>query len=87
MEHDKDTGGDVYSEELAEALRRGWVLRRRWYLAGANPRLEMELRREVEPGRFRGFQRSYTEGEIEMLTQEIVAGHLRELAVTAMSQA
>jgi len=85
MTHDKDTGGDVHSDELARALKRGWVLKRRWFIVGGSPRLEMELLREVQPGHFKGGKRSYVEGEIEMLTQEIVASHLRELAEYVMA--
>jgi len=86
MGRGKDTGADVYSEDLGAALKRGYALSRRWYMAGATPRLEMDLMREVQPAHWRGASKSYAGGEVQTLTQEIVARDLAELARYVLEQ-
>ena len=89
-----DDGADIESPELAAAINAGWWLMRQWTIRGGDVMLVLEIKRKAPengdgtrpPGGWLSYRRTYNAGEVEMLTQEIIRGHITEMAQRALQE-
>ena len=89
-----DEGGDVESPALAAARSAGWQLDRGWTIRGGEVMLSLMLRKPgavgveggTTPEGWVSYVQTYSGGEIEMLSAEIVRGHISAMAARAMQE-